>query len=299
MFSFEHTNRTTHLNLQGVVDYLLYSSLFLAIAAVSKVYVSSVLQDMPISAGACLIMALGTFSIYNMNRKTDESEDAVNHSRRYAFTQKHAGLLWYSSLAGYGLAFLVASFYGPVAIAATAFPLASGIAYSIPLLPAGCRYRRLKDVPLVKNLLVGGAWAVPVACLPAACTGAPFGMMTIVVGLFFFLLSFINSTVFDIRDVAGDADSGVRTLPVMLGIRRTKMLLSVLNLAGIAVVLWLCSGALPFIETMVIAALALYVQGYIVFFDGSELNRILYDLIADGQNLLLGGMMYLAVVCVV
>ena len=163
MFSFEHTNRTTQLNLQAVVDYLLYSSLFLAIAAVSKVYVSSVLQDMPISAGACLIMALGTFSIYNMNRKTDESEDAVNHSRRYAFTQKHAGLLWYSSLAGYGLAFLVASFYGPVAIVATAFPLASGIAYSIPLLPAGCRYRRLKDVPLVKNLLVGGAWAVPVA----------------------------------------------------------------------------------------------------------------------------------------
>ncbi len=299
MFGLEHPKKTIDLNLQVVLDYLLYSSLFLAIAAVSKVYVSSVLQDMPISAGACLIMVLGTFSIYNMNRKTDESEDAVNHSRRFAFTQKHAGLLWYSSLAGYGLAFLVASFYGPVAIVATAFPLASGIAYSIPLLPAGCRYRRLKDVPLVKNLLVAGAWAVPVACLPAACTGAPFGMMTLVVGLLFFLLSFINSTVFDIRDVAGDADSGVRTLPVMLGIRRTKMLLTVLNLLGIAVVLWLCNGTLPFLETVVIAALALYVQSYIVFFNGSELNRILYDLVADGQNLLLGGLMYLAVVCVV
>ena len=299
MFTFEHTHQTIDLNIQAMMDYLLYSSLFLSIAAVSKAYVSSILQAMPVSLGACLIMFLVTFSVYNMNRKTDRSEDAINHSRRFAFTQKYAGVLWYSSLAGYAVAFLVAGYYGPWALLATAVPLASGILYSIPFMPKGCRDRRLKDVPLVKNLLIGLAWAVPVACLPAACTGAPFGMMTVVVGLFFFLLSFINSTVFDIRDVAGDAGTGVKTIPVMLGIRKTKILLSFLNLAGIAVVLWLCRGALPFLETLVIAALALYVQGYIVFFDGSELNRILYDLVADGQNLLLGGMMCLAVICVV
>jgi len=299
MFTFEHTNKTIDLNLQVVLDYLLYSSLFLAIAAMAKAYVSSVLQGVPVSAGACLIMFLGTFSIYNMNRKTDESEDAVNHSRRFAFTQKYAGVLWYSSFAGYGLAFLVAGVYGPWAMAITAIPLVSGILYSIPFLPAGCRYRRLKDIPLVKNLLVGLAWAVPVAFLPVACTGAPFGLMTLVTGFFFFLLSFINSTVFDIRDVEGDAGSGVKTLPVMLGIPRTKVLLSVLNLAGIAVVLFLCAGTLPPVEMLVIVAIALYVQGYILFFNGTELNRILYDLVADGQNILLGGMMYLAVVCVV
>ncbi len=297
MFEFEHTPRNSDLNIRSLFDTLLYSSLYLCIAAISMVYLSSVLQDIPLSLAAGLIMFLVTFSVYNLNRKTDEIEDAINHSRRYAFTKKYAKVLMDASIAAYALAFLIAGMHGIVAVAITAIPLVNGILYSIPFLPGGFRYRRLKDIPFVKNFIVGLAWAVPVALLPVACTGFSTGRMTMITGFFFFLLSFVNSTVFDIRDVKGDAESGVQTIPVILGVRRTRILLSVMNLAGIGIILALSNGCLSAVETAIIAGIAMYVQGYILLFNGTERKHGMYDLLADGQYLLLGGLMYLSVVC--
>ncbi|WP_083475297.1 UbiA family prenyltransferase [Methanogenium cariaci] len=292
MFKFEHTPGNSDLNLRSLFDTLLYSSLYLCIAAVSMVYLSSVLQDIPISLAACGIMFLVTFSVYNLNRKTDEDEDAINHSRRYAFTKKYATVLMSVSLGTYVVAFLIAGIYGMMAVVITAIPLVNGILYSIPFLPPrGFRYRRLKDIPpFVKNFIVGLAWALPVALLPAACTGCSLGgEMTVAVGFFFFLLSFIDSTVFDIRDVKGDAETGVQTIPVILGIPKTRCLLSVMNCAGIAIILALCNGSLSTIETVIITGIAMYIQGYILFFNGTEREHSMYDLVADGQYLLLGG----------
>ena len=292
MFKFEHTPGNSDLNIRSLFDTLLYSSLYLCIAAVSMVYLSSVLQDIPLSLPVCGIMFLVTFSVYNLNRKTDEDEDEINHFKRYAFTKKYAKVLMNLSLATYIVAFLIAGMYGIMAVVITAIPLVNGILYSIPFLPRGFRYRRLKDIPFVKNIIVGIAWAVPVALLPVLCAGLPLGEMTIAVGLFFFLLSFIDSTVFDIRDVKGDAETGVQTIPVILGIKKTRILLSVMNLAGIGIILILCNGYLSLVEMAIIAGIAMYVQSYIIFFNGAELSRVLYDLLADGQYLLLGGVMY-------
>ncbi|WAI01078.1 UbiA family prenyltransferase [Methanogenium organophilum] len=298
MFKFEHTPGNSELNLQSLFDTILYSSLYLCIAAVSMVYLSSVLQDIPVSPASCVIMFLVTFSVYNLNRKTDEDEDAINHSKRYAFTKKHINSLMYLSLAAYVVAFLIAGMYGIMAAVITAIPLVNGILYSIPFLPDRFRYRRLKDIPFVKNFIVGLAWALPVALLPVACAGIPLGEMTIAMGLFFFLLSFIDSTVFDIRDVRGDAETGVQTIPVILGIPWTRILLSVMNAMGIGIILVLCNGYLSIVETAIIAGIAIYVQSYIILFNGAELSRVLYDLIADGQYLLLGGVMYISTVCI-
>ena len=298
MFSYEHLPGNNDLNLRALFDNFLYSSLYLCIAAVSMVYLSSVLQDIPLSLPACLIMFLVTFSVYNLNRKTDEDEDAINHSKRYAFTKKYANVLMGLSVATYIAAFLIAGMYGILAVVITAIPLVNGILYSIPFLPQGFRYRRLKDIPFVKNFIVGLAWALPVALLPIVCAGFPLGMMTIAVGFFFFLLSFIDSTVFDIRDVRGDAETGVATIPVILGIQRTRILLSVMNGIGIGIILVLCSGWLTPVETAILAGIAIYIQGYILFFNGAELSRVLYDIIADGQYLLLGGVMYISTVCI-
>lgn len=294
MFKCEHTLGNIDLNLRALVDNFLYTSLYLCIAAVSMVYLSSVLQDIPLSLPACLIMFLVTFSVYNLNRKTDEEEDAINHSRRYAFTKKYAKILMDLSIATYIVAFLIAGIFGIVAVIITVIPLINGVLYSIPFLPQEFRYRRLKDIPFVKNVIVGLAWALPVALLPVACTGCPFWEMTIGVGFLFFLLSFIDSTVFDIRDVKGDAETGVQTIPVILGIQRTRILLSVMNGIGIGIILIRCSIWLTPVETAILAAIAIYVQGYILFFNGGDLSRTLYDLIADGQYLLLGGLMYIS-----
>ena len=90
----------------------------------------------------------------------------------------------------------------------------------------------------------------------------------------------------------------MQTILVIIGIQRTRILLSVMNGIGIGIILVLCSGLLSPVETAIIAGIAMYVEGYIHFFNGAELSRVLYDLIADGQYLLLGGLMYLSTVCI-
>jgi 4-hydroxybenzoate polyprenyltransferase len=254
------------------------------------------MQDLPVSPAACLIMFLTTFSVYNMNRKTDESEDAINHAERFAFTQKYAKHLMAAAAIAYLLAFAIAGVSGIFTVAVASIPLVSGIFYSVAVLPTGFRYRRLKDIPCVKNLLVGVAWATPIALLSPLCIGAPVGVMTAVVWFFFFLLTVINTIVCDMRDVDGDIAAGVKTLPSIVGVGRTRLLLSAANLGGGAAVLVSCAGHLSPAAIVAIACIVAYVQGYIILFDRNARNKVVYDLVADGQYFLLAGLIVLSTV---
>jgi 4-hydroxybenzoate polyprenyltransferase len=49
------------------------------------------------------------------------------------------------------------------------------------------------------------------------------------VAYFIFLKLFINSILFDVRDIEGDQKAGVRTIPAALGTRNTRTLLLFLN----------------------------------------------------------------------
>ena len=49
--------------------------------------------------------------------------------------------------------------------------------------------------------------------------------MVIVVAYFMLIKDFINSTLCDLKDVKGDMQSGVRTIPVVLGPKKTKRML--------------------------------------------------------------------------
>ena len=55
---------------------------------------------------------------------------------------------------------------GPEVLLVGLIPLISGILYSVPLFPETWRFRRLKEIPLMKNLLVAGAWALTLSLLP-------------------------------------------------------------------------------------------------------------------------------------
>jgi 4-hydroxybenzoate polyprenyltransferase len=296
MFVCEHTPGNTGLNGRAVLNVVMYSSLYLSFAAVFMAYVSSAMQDLPVSAAACLIMFLTTFSVYNMNRKTDESEDAINHAERFAFTQKYANHLMAAAVVAYLFSFVIAGFSGLSTVAVASIPLVSGIFYSVAVLPPGFGYRRLKDIPCVKNLLVGVAWATPIALLSPLCIGAPIGMMTAVVGFFFFHHTVINTNLFDKHDVDGANASGVKTLPAILGVGRTRLFLSVANLGGGGAVLLICAGHLPLAAVAAIACIIAYVQGYILLFDRSDREKVVYDLVADGQYFLLGGLIVLSTV---
>ena len=91
------------------------------------------------------------------------------------------------------------------------------------------KWYRLKDIPGSKAWIVGSILTYAVIALPMAYVGANFDWLAALLTLFMFVFIVTNSHVFDIRDVESDRQKGVVTLPIMAGVKGTKIILTSMN----------------------------------------------------------------------
>lgn len=268
-----------------------YSSLYLSFAGGAMVYISCSLQNLSFNHFAALIMILVTYGVYNLNRKTDEAEDSINHFERYSFTKKYGNVLCRTAALAYLGAAGLGIFFGAGAFIITMIPLFSGVIYSIPLLPGRTGFSRIKEVPVLKSVVVALAWAIPPAFLPLYIARAGISQQTWIVALLFFILVFVNTVVFDIRDIKGDRNSGVKTIPVILGAETTVLALSCLNTgAGIFI---LISGYELFnpLQIAFLLFCIIYAQLYLLVFRNRKADKIMTEILIDGQFILLSGVL--------
>lgn len=281
-------------SIHAFADAVVYSSVYLSIASCAMMYIAGVLEGLPFTPLPCVIGFCITFAIYNLNRKSDEAEDSINHAGRYLFTKRYERQLLILSAAAYAAALVLAWRYSITAVIITAFPLITGIVYSVPFFPQRSRFRRLKDIPVVKNLSIAIAWAVPHAFLPAVLAGSLLAGMTGAVLLFFFILVFINTVLFDMRDVEGDAAAGIRTVPVILGVAGTTRVLLGSGIIAAILVPLLSLPLVPGWQTGVLFFGILYGVGYLLWFQGSHAKNAICDIVADGQFIVIGAALYVA-----
>ena len=264
-------------------DFLIFSSLLLCFECIAMAYISCAIQDLPWNPMLAVIPFFIAFSVYNLNRKTDEDEDAVNRQDRFAFTKKYEAPLYYGALLFLGLAFVLSALSGIPSLLATGAPFIVGTLYSFRLLPEGLGYRRLKEIPAVKNISVGLAWGIFLSLLPVFFWHREPGTGTLITFLLFFMWGFMASMIPDIRDRAGDASADVRTIPVIFGEQRTKGILTdILILIGIPVVTFSLF-LLPRSATMIVVAANIYSHGCVALLDKEGLIHFVADFISDGQ----------------
>jgi len=207
-----------------VRDFLLYSSAYLAFIAVAEVLIVTELLSLPLTP-APLVAGLLTFAVYGNDRVADVETDEQTTPARTAFVKRYHRLLYTLSAVAYGLAVALAVLGGPVAFALALVPGAVWIAYAQDWLPVSGRIKRLKQVFILNSVLVAGAWALVIVFLPLAFVG---GALTPTAGIVFsllFLAAFISVEVPNVRDRDGDREIGVKTLPVVLGLRGTRYFL--------------------------------------------------------------------------
>ena len=113
--------------------------------------------------------------------------------------------------------------------------------YGTPLFPwknkSGWQWYRLKDLPGSKAWIVGSILTYAVIALPLAYAGARFDAVAVLATLFMFVFIVNNSHTFDIRDLQSDLEKGVVTLPIMTGVRGTKIILTAMNLLMLLVII--------------------------------------------------------------
>jgi len=210
----------------ALFNFLVSTSLFLAVSGVFKLYFSFLLYGVQPRWNLLAATFFIVFSVYGINKLTDIKEDEINNPERVGYVKRFAKALKYAVVASLLLAVLLSALTGPLAVLVILFPIVAGALYSIRLIPG---YPRLKDITGVKNIIIAATWANGTAFLPYLVAGGISLGKVFLIYYFFFMKSMINTVLFDIRDIEGDRLNGIRTIPVRLGLERTRAMLLALN----------------------------------------------------------------------
>jgi len=239
-------------------------------------FINRIMIDMVVST------ALITYSIYSLNRITDMEEDASNIPERVKFLEDKKELILILSVMSYTTALLIGILKNLWTLPIFITPFLVGIVYSIKIASF-----RIKDVFGMKNISIAFSWAFSSSFLPYVFISNTEKMALIFT--FLFIKCFVNTVVFDMRDVEGDRKAGARTIPVVLGVEKTRFILLVANSMLIP---W---AALCYIQNLfteyipVILFSALYGYWYInAFSKGREKESTFnYDYLVDGEFIIL------------
>ena len=156
--------------------------------------------------------------------------------------------------------------------------------YGTPIFPlkseSGWQWYRLKDIPGSKAWIVGSILTYAVVALPIAYAGVQFDSAAIFTTLFMFVFIVTNSHTFDIRDLNSDREKGVVTLPISIGVRSAKILLTAMNLLMLSSIIgaWIAE-ALVFRPEIILAVLVNVIYIWAV---DTETPRWVYNIWIEG-----------------
>jgi len=218
-----------------------------------------------------------TVTVYNLDRINGPKEDTINDPQKlslYTGKKKTWAIILSISLTGC-FALILATNVRLLSVFLV--PLITSILYGKSVV-----FPRLKNVLIVKNIVLVSTWTFMATAIPGLSTRHDTSHV-LFTAYFLFIKLLINSILFDLRDIKGDRAAGVKTLPVALGREPTYQLLLLLNSA---LVPWLITCRLlnyfqPYLFSLTFSII--YGFGYIVWVFKKERARILFDVIIDGE----------------
>ncbi len=202
--------------------------------------------------------------IYNADRLTPDSADEFNVPLRRAALLR-LRILSLTVAAGSGLILLLRPLLARdwVSLSAVVFGGAFCLNYSIPIF--GFRF---KSVPGLKTFFAPSLVLLAILGLPWLHGGVvKSGRYFVILVLVCWMFLLFNMTLCDLRDVRGDRRTAVRSLPLLLGAERSRVLLIGLwiLIESLAVLGWLISTARHRMEWLLLLLFtALYLGALIV-----------------------------------
>jgi 4-hydroxybenzoate polyprenyltransferase len=164
---------------------------------------------------AVLFLAMTAFfssaAIYSYNQKNDTEEDLVNNRKINRFARGKGGV--YIILGCIFMSFFCSLFLSFFSFAIYVASLSSGMLYST---------FRIKRLYFIKNLYTGFVFSL-VFLMGETTTGFSYGMLGYL--LMPFLSGIVLNLLGDIRGYHGDKAAGLKTLPVTLGMEKSKYVL--------------------------------------------------------------------------
>jgi 4-hydroxybenzoate polyprenyltransferase len=179
----------------------------------------------------------------------------------------------------------------PAAVVSVAIGGVLCLAYGAPLLPAGspaAQRRRLRDIPGFKAPFVSAAITGAAIAVPLLYSGqnananlevpAPGSIAILASAMFGVILC--NVYFFDIRDRHADAHSGVRTLPLLIGVRRTRQFC--VGISSLLLAVWLVAPNATAAGPLMALLLAIVATLVYAMRLSADASRLRFAFIVDG-----------------
>ncbi len=290
-----------------LIDILSNLNIFVSLGAVAVYYASCYLQSITFNIYGAIISFLYFFYMYLWNSLASIEKTQHHGISRYRFYQEHRKHL-YIVVTGSIIATLIFCFFYELNLFyLVLFATLAGLAYHIPIFPNIFKpvfhYSTLKDIPTSRDLFVALAWGTVLTFIPQAFTATfKIEFLSIAVFSWTFILAFLRSLIFDLRDIEGDRIMGHETLITIIGEKRARK--------AMLLMIWTCLAALLILPSLLglstyksTKALQFYFQIPVLFYTivfviwNTRIGKnrsALFNLLADGIFFLAGAGAYIA-----
>ena len=208
---------------------LLLTNIYVSIGAGCLCYACTRIQGMTNFFPNALISILYVQSMHIFNNLIRTKSDQYNDPDRAAFYHKNRIFLSLLAVIAGGAGLITAYSIGVIPFLVLLSMSVMGLSYNLTIIPerlAKSRYRRIRDIPGSKTVLIAMAWGVVTSILPSLSGSKHIDMSTITAFLWAGSLVFVRTAFFDILDMQGDRIVGKETIPILLGESRSLRLLT-------------------------------------------------------------------------
>ena len=219
------------------LELIIYPSVWVALAIASLGIYASQVFGLQLDWQPILLIFFTALIPYNLDRIFDSYVQTIPDERAQLFFRKpYVIILLLIAIAG--TAWLL--YHAPQQVKYVSIAGIVPLLYGAPVFPSKqeqWRWYRLKDIPGSKAWIVGSVLTYAVVAIPLAYAGKSINSQELLITLFLFIFIVTNSHIFDLRDIESDREKGVVTLPIMIGVRGTKIILTTMNLAIASIML--------------------------------------------------------------
>lgn len=217
--------KATPLNrILDMVRALTESNILVALGSASLALTCSFIMGISIQLLPIVIASCYVYSMHILNHFADRESVAVNEPLREDIFKRHQSVfLFFGVLTGI-LSLILSAFLGTMAFLLLAIATATGCAFSFNIVPRFfvkyIGFRRLKDIPASKDIVIALAWSSVTVLVPffaAHETSLLYFYSLAWAWLFSSVLVYVRSILLDVKDIQGDRMVGKETLALLLG----------------------------------------------------------------------------------
>ncbi len=212
---------------------LLLTNIYLSLGAGFLCYACIKLQGIGYYMPYVFLSMLYVQSMHILNHLTGGQADQYNDPERASFYQKNKHLHTLLAVTSGAAGLLIAFSLGVRPFSIMLAMSIMGLSYNLRLVPKNftrLTYRRIKDIPGSKTLLIAMAWGILTAVLPPLSTTGTITWSNWLIFIWSAGLVFVRTSLFDILDMQGDRLVGQETFAILLGEKRSLRLLNIILL---------------------------------------------------------------------